>query len=74
MKNNFYFLFLLLFSCGPKPCDCVEQFKYFEQDGGLQKLDPELSDECVKKYKDDDAMIYPYDYESAKKNVLNKCK
>lgn len=64
---------LTLLSCGPDPCECVEQFKYWEQDGGLLKLNHELSEDCVKKYKDSDKNAYPFDYESAKKNAIKSC-
>mgnify|MGYP003998038917 CR=1 FL=1 len=65
----------ILTSCGggPDACECLKQYKYWSQDGGLLKLDKDLLHRCTDYYKDDDANFYPEDQNSAKRNAQKKC-
>ena len=64
----------ILTSCGgPDACECVKQYEYWSQDGGLYKLDQDLINRCTDYYKDSDANIYPQDLNSAKRNAQEKC-
>ena len=58
---------------GPDACDCVEQFNYWSQDGGMYKLDQDLLQECVVHFSDRHKDIFPEDFDAAEKNVRNKC-
>jgi hypothetical protein len=65
-----------LSSCGqsgPAACECVEQFNYYHQDGGMFKLDQDKINSCVDKFKDKNANVYPEDINSAEKNARQKC-
>jgi hypothetical protein len=62
-----------LSSCGPSACDCVEQYNYWNQDGGLYKLDKDKMTKCTDKYKDADANTFPEDHNSAERNARKKC-
>ena len=83
-KNNFIFLVCLmsislLTSCGSEndkkaACDCVEQFNYYNQDGGMLKLDMAKLNTCVDKFKDANATSFPDDINSAERNARYKCK
>ena len=65
----------ILTSCGggPDACECVKQYEYWSQDGGLYKLDQNLINRCTDYYKDADAYSYPEDLNSAKRNAQKKC-
>jgi hypothetical protein len=65
--------FLLVGCGGPDACDCVEQYEYWSQDGGMYKLDQDLINRCTEYYKDSDAIFYPEDLNTAKKNAKKKC-
>mgnify|MGYP006436194921 FL=1 len=39
--------FLLVGCGGPDACDCVEQYEYWSQDGGMYKLDQDLINRCT---------------------------
>jgi len=67
------FASLILSSCGPSACDCVEQYNYWNQDGGLYKLDKDKMTKCTDKYKDADANTFPEDHNSAERNARKKC-
>ena len=58
---------------GPSACECVEQFNYYHQDGGMYKLDQDKINSCVDKFKDKNANVYPEDINSAEKNTRQKC-
>ena len=84
-KNKFILLgclisFCVFTSCGAKEddtkaaCDCVEQFNYYHQDGGMMKLDMAKLNTCVDKFKDANASSYPDDINTAERNARNKCK
>ena len=64
---------ILFSSCGPSACDCVEQFNYYSQDGGMFKLDQNKLNSCVDKFKDNSADFFPEDINSAEKNAKGKC-
>ena len=69
----------LLSSCGggndkKAACDCIEQFNYYHQDGGMMKLDMSKLNSCVDKFKDANATTFPDDINSAEKNAREKCK
>jgi hypothetical protein len=57
----------------PSACDCVEQFNYWSQDGGLYKINQDLITRCTDYYKDFGADSYPDDLYSAKRNAKKKC-
>lgn len=57
----------------PFACDCVQQFEYWNQEGGLYMLDEDLIVKCVEYYKDYDAYGYPDDMDSAARNARKKC-
>ena len=65
----------ILTNCGggPDACECVKQYEYWSQDGGLYKLDQNLINRCTDFYKDADAYSYPEDLNSAKRNAQKKC-
>jgi hypothetical protein len=65
----------ILTSCGggPDACECVKQYEYWSQDGGLYKLDQDLINRCTDYYKDANANSYPEDLNSAKRNAQKKC-
>ena len=58
---------------GPDACECVKQYEYWSQDGGLFKLDQDLINRCTDYYKDANANSYPEDLNSAKRNAQKKC-
>lgn len=73
---SYVFMAAMLFSScssGPNACDCVQQFEYWSQDGGLYKLDQDLVTRCTEYYKDSDAYSYPNDLNSAERNARKKC-
>jgi len=69
------FISLSITSCstGPSACECVEQFNYYGQDGGMLKLDRAKFDKCVEKFKDKTANQFPEDVNSARRNARKKC-
>lgn len=75
--KNLILLILLAFmvtSCGgPNACECVEQYNYWNQDGGLYKINQDLINRCTNYYKDSDAYTYPADLNSARKNAKKEC-
>ena len=54
-------------------CECVEQFNYFRQDGGLFNLDQKKLVKCTEEYKDASANYYPEDLNSAERNARKEC-
>jgi hypothetical protein len=58
---------------GPAACDCLEQFNYWHQEGGMYKIDQDKMNICVDKFKDENANDYPEDFNSAEKNAKSKC-
>ena len=58
---------------GPDACECVQQYNYWSQDGGLLKIDEDLINKCTDKFKDSDATYYPEDLNSAERNARSKC-
>ncbi|AMQ56172.1 hypothetical protein [Algoriphagus sanaruensis] len=83
MKPNNYSelnIILLLFaallnSCqsGPSACECVEQYNYWHEDGGLFKLDENKINNCTEKFRDSNANLFPEDLNSAERNVRSEC-
>ena len=54
-------------------CECVKQYEYWSQEGGLLKLDEDLINRCTDFYKDANANSYPEDLNSAERNAQQKC-
>ena len=67
-------LFLISCSSGPSACECVEQYDYYHQDGGLLKLDQDKLNKCTEKFKDANANYYPEDTNSGERNARKECK
>lgn len=70
-----FIVVILQYSCKStqSACDCMEQFNYFHQDGGLLKIDENKLGKCIDEFKDPNANYYPEDLKSAERNAQKEC-
>lgn len=58
---------------GPAACDCMEQFKYFKQDGGMSYIDMNKLNSCIDKFKDKNISDFLEGVNNAENNARQKC-